>query len=364
MVAFIQLRTIENPIDTVTFGVDQAMDEDIEAAVEERKSAERQARAQEARRIRDRRPRPMTHAYKGPMLERVPVQLSRKVVESDGFFGLRKRVRHEPYWGMDERMVLRSQQRSAERFVVHGIDFTLVHITPGEYIVGSLKGTGSRAEHPQHLVQFTKRYGIGVHAVTQELWEAVTGSNPSLNQTKLDCRRHPVENISWHDAVGFCNALSEYCGLKPAYRFRRSTVLCDFRASGFRLPTEHEWEVAARAGTHLRYAGGDVSDDVAWHRGNSDSATQAVGQKTANSWGLYDMSGNVWEWCWDWHDADAYRSTQMTDPQGPDYGALRVFRGGGYFDSESFSRVTFRYQDFVASRRSGDLGFRLTRTLS
>lgn len=339
------------------------MEEDTGASMDDRKAAERRARTDEAQRIRDRRPRPSTHVFKGPVLERIPAQLTRQVTESGGLFGLAKKVREETYWGMREQMVIRRRQVPCERFVVDGIEIRMVYINPGSYVVGSPKGVGSRAERPQHQVQFTRRVSIGIHQVTQELWETVVASNPSLNQNKLGTRRHPVENITWHDAVGFCNALSEYCGLVPAYTFRRRETSCDFTASGFRLPTEHEWEVAARGGNILTFSGSDESEDVAWCSPGSKGATHPVGKKQPNGWGLYDMSGNVWEWCWDWHDADAYRSTQMTDPPGPEHGALRVFRGGGCMDSENYSRVTFRYLDFIPTRKSGDLGIRLARTI-
>ena len=217
------------------------------------------------------------------------------------------------------------------------------------------------------------------------------GDKPSELGSQSDSARRPVHSLSWFQAVDFCNRLSERCGLPPAYRIEaiwrrwrgkdvktsKQHVSCDFSAAGFRLPTEHEWEVAARAGTDFAYAGGDDLDSVGWFEDNSTSASHPAGQahpvghKTPNSWGLYDLSGNVWEWCWDSTDRDwtleAYSPGTITDPTGHEAGPApseraRVARGGGWYGMDSFARVAHR-QHFDPSDGNPNLGFRLTRTL-
>ncbi|WP_030162392.1 MULTISPECIES: formylglycine-generating enzyme family protein [unclassified Glycomyces] len=162
----------------------------------------------------------------------------------------------------------------------------------------------------------------------------------------------PAADVSWLDAVRWCNALSEREGLRPAYRVApdetdSEAVDWDRTADGYRLPTEAEWEYACRAGTTgPRY--GDL-DAIAWHRGNSDERPHPVGRKQPNAWGLHDMLGNAWEWCWDVYDAEVYR----------DY---RVIRGGGWFDEHWSCRAGVRRRTMPILRIE-DLGFRLARTV-
>ena len=150
-----------------------------------------------------------------------------------------------------------------------------------------------------------KKYSIGKYQVTQALWESVMGNNPS----RFKGRSRPVEVVSWFDCVEFCNKLSEKEGLDKAYRINGREVECNFDSEGYRLPTEWEWWFAAKANDDFKYSGSNNINKVAWHRGNSNYETHAVGQKKANGFGLYDMSGNVDEWCWDICRAPADRKS-------------------------------------------------------
>ncbi|MFI6417545.1 formylglycine-generating enzyme family protein [Streptomyces sp. NPDC050842] len=194
-------------------------------------------------------------------------------------------------------------------------------------------------------------YGLAAHPVTQELYERVTGERPSTAHGD----RLPVEGVSWGDAVRFCNALSDREGLTPAYRITDGDpdgdpdgAAWDLDADGYRLPTEAEWEHACRAGTtEARYG---PLDEIAWHRGNSAERLHETGGRRPNDWGLHDMLGNVWEWCWDVYDAEVY-------------GGYRVLRGGGWFDEHWSCRASVRRRSHP-TLRIDDVGFRLARTLT
>ena len=168
-------------------------------------------------------------------------------------------------------------------------------------------------EKPAHQVTISEPFYMGKYEVTQAQWQAVMGANPSA--FKGDDR--PVESVSWNDIQDFIKKLNKQ-------EQRANGVLC-------RLPTEAQWEYAARAGTTTRYSFGDDAanlDDYAWYSENAGKTTHPVGQKKHNAWGLYDMHGNVWEWVQDWYDP--YAAEAMTDPSGPASGAERVIRGGGW----------------------------------
>lgn len=206
-------------------------------------------------------------------------------------------------------------------------------------------------------------FKISSTEVTQELYQSVMGKNPS----RFKGAQRPVEMVSWYDAVRFCNALSERLGLRSAYEISGSTVTWDRSANGFRLPTEAEWEYAARGGMEgaiedepLRvapYAGGTEANRVAWYETNSEKSTKPVGTKEPNQLGLYDMSGNVWEWCWDWYGS--YPTGETTDPEGASSDSWqKVLRGGSWFVSPNLLRVTYRYwnnPDFKVN----SVGFRI-----
>ncbi len=242
----------------------------------------------------------------------------------------------------------------------NSIGMKLVLIPPGEFQMGSPKelieeesrlhgGDAWYRDHlpgegPQHRVRITRPYWLGATDVTQEEYQRVMGSNPSKFQG--DPQR-PVEQVSWDDAVEFCRKLSALPGEKAAKR-------------RYGLPTEAQWEHACRAGTTTRwYAGNDEAGlgDVAWFASNVGGQTHRVGQKHANAWGLYDMHGNVWEWCQDWYDKEYYAKSPVDDPGGPPTGSHRVFRGGGWNVVAGGCRSAYR-DHFVPGFRYFNLGFR------
>jgi len=240
---------------------------------------------------------------------------------------------------------------------------TLKRISAGTFQMGSSDGTGNEDEHPQHEVRITRPFYLGVTEVTQSQYEAVMGNNPSYfsatggGKDKVagqSTGQHPVEFVSWLDAVKFCNKLSELEGRKPFYEINGETVrVPDWKAPGYRLPTEAEWEYAC---------GGDPADlnEHAWSSDNSGRVTHSVGKKLANRFGLHDMHGNVCEWCWDAYDKDYYKQSPRDDPTGPDAAgaAYRVIRGGGWYFDPRHCRSADRYRRTPVIRRI-DLGFRL-----
>jgi formylglycine-generating enzyme required for sulfatase activity len=168
--------------------------------------------------------------------------------------------------------------------------------------------------------------------------------------------------VNWYEAVEYCNRLSLKEGLTPAYRGSGDSIVCDFNATGYRLPTEAEWEYAAKAGNKnylsYEYSGGNSVERVAWHSGNSGNSTHPVGTKQPNDLGLYDMSGNVWEWCWDWYGS--YSGGSQTDPRGASSGTSRVVRGGSWNSDAASVRSAIRRYNPPSNRRDY-LGFRLVR---
>ena len=205
-------------------------------------------------------------------------------------------------------------------------------------------------------------FEIGKFPVTQRLYEEVMGSNPSQFKGK----NRPVEYVSWYDAVKFCNALSEKDGLEPCYS--EDDWECDFSANGYRLPTEAEWEFAARGGNQsdeFKYSGSDDLDEVGWSNDEDNdiyiNETQSVGQKKPNELGIYDMSGNVWEWCNDWYDGNYYEQDDQTNPHGAWSGYGRVRRGGSWEDDSSVCGVYYRSY-CSPDDADGCMGFRIVRS--
>ncbi len=219
-----------------------------------------------------------------------------------------------------------------------GLDMVL--IPGGEYIMGDEQG--EEDERPAHAVRVGPFY-MDVCEVTQASFQAMMGRNPSK---WVDASR-PVDRMSWYAAVQYCNMRSTREGLQPCYDLE--TLQCDFAADGYRLPTEAEWEYACRAGSSTRYAFGDDAGllaDRAWFKANSGGKTHPVKQKPPNPWGLYDMHGNVAEWCHDRY-ADGYEAgAPQTDPTGPESGEDRVLRGGSWKTSAEGCRSSAR--DFAA----------------
>ena len=221
-------------------------------------------------------------------------------------------------------------------YTANGVQFQMVSVEGGTFQMGS--ETCDDDEQPVHEVKLNG-FSIGQTEVTVELWKAVMGTNPSRwNGLKL-----PVENVSWEECQSFITKLNLLTGQQ------------------FRLPTEAEWEYAARGGNQSKgytYSGSNNIEDVAWRDINSGSKTHDVATKAPNELGIYDMSGNVWEWCQDWYSSSYYSTSVINNPKGPDSGSLRVNRGGGWVDAPALCRCAIR--GFSSPVRAyPDLGFRL-----
>ena len=218
-----------------------------------------------------------------------------------------------------------------------GINIEMVKVEPGTFMMGEADENKRGYEHPVHQVILTDNYYIGQYEVTQVLWQAVMGSNPST--FKGD--NLPVEKVSWNDCQDFISKLNAMTGKR------------------FRLPSEAEWEYAARGGNKsrgYRYSGSNTIDDVAWYENDALSQTHPVGTKQPNELEIYDMTGNVMEWCQDWYGS--YSSSPQVNPTGAASGSYRVVRGGGWSDSARDCRTSDR--DFISpGGRSSDLGLRL-----
>ena len=244
---------------------------------------------------------------------------------------------------------------------------TLVRLTAGSFEMGCVVDATdcSGDELTVMPVTLTHDFYVGLTEVTQGQYEAIVGSNPSYNtDCWLDC---PVEAVSWHDAAAFANALSASEGLTSCYTCSGTgdEVSCDralspYDCDGYRLPTEAEWEAAARCGEALLYAGSNDLGAVGWYVNNSGGRVQPVADKAPNACGLYDMSGNVWEWTQD--RQMPYTSEGRTDPEGSEDGGNRMHRGGSWGSGAERARVPHRDGN-SSGFKAYDLGFRLARTV-
>jgi formylglycine-generating enzyme required for sulfatase activity len=260
-------------------------------------------------------------------------------------------------------------------------------------------GRDNVREGTQRMVHLTRSFVIGKYEVTQGEYQALMGYNPShFKNCGTNC---PVENVTWHEALSYMNALSRNRGLEECFDCTGSgsSVSCNvkvqysgqsyYNCKGYRLPTEAEWEYSYRAGTSTAFYNGAITqtscspldpnlDKIGWYCGNSTvtyagcedlsgsggpkcAGTHPVGGKQANAWGLHDMAGNVWEWVYDWYQ-DSYNNLPATDPVGPSTGSFRVRRGGSFVDYAQVCRAAFRY-GFTPGYRDGGLGFRFLRVL-
>lgn len=256
---------------------------------------------------------------------------------------------------------------SATALAVYEISDVMIYVRGGRFRMGSDHGWND--EKPVHIVTLTGFY-ISKYELTQKEWVEIMGSNPSYNKGD----NLPVEWITWYDAVDYCNKRSILEGLTPCYSidgdtnpssWESGTVECDWGANGFRLPTEAEWEYAARGGnmgSNWNYSGDNNIDEVAWYSGNSGNKTHSVGKKKYNELEIYDMSGNVSEWCWDWYDCSYYSSSPPDNPTGPNSGVARVKRGGGYDNYKDLCTVSVRHFSNPANC-FGNIGLRLCRSL-
>ena len=252
-----------------------------------------------------------------------------------------------------------------------------VRISAGSFQMGSPRSESGRDyDETQHRVTITRDFYLQAHEVTQGEWRSLMGNNPSrFSSCGDDC---PVENVNWWEAVAYANALSRREGLQECYTLAgcgstdpgedmecSSVSFVGLDCRGYRLPTEAEWEYAARAGTTTAwYCGSSEScvGRIAWYDDNAGGRTHPVGEKAANDWGLYDMSGNVWEWVWDWYDSDYYSSSPSRDPAGPRTGQNRGHRGGSWNYFARNVRSAYRSVSAPGSRGNRFIGFRLARS--
>ncbi|MBR6200622.1 MAG: SUMF1/EgtB/PvdO family nonheme iron enzyme [Spirochaetales bacterium] len=282
-----------------------------------------------------------------------------------------------PYDTDDNRGIrlVRSGDRAAveTRNVIVG---AFADIQGGTFIMGDDSKYGVAANKPHSVT--VDSFSIGITPVTQREWASIMDSNPSHYQNAAegeDADLLPVESISWIDAVRYCNMLSIHRGLRPCYAVNGQTdpaywgdttnVEWDQSADGYRLPTEAEWEYAARGGiigtakSPSLYSGIGELDDVSWYESNSEGRTHQVELKSRNEMGLTDMSGNVWEWCWDWYGAEYYKDNQV-NPTGPKSGKMRVNRGGAFDSYGANGTIGYRSSDYP-TRKFRNVGLRLAR---
>jgi len=272
-----------------------------------------------------------------------------------------------------------------EDSIVESVTYTIeipgqmVFVPGGSFTMGDTRGEGIFDELPTHTVTLNSFF-MGRYEVTQAEWQSVMGSNPASGYGVGD--NYPVYLVSWYAILKYCNLRSINEGLSPIYVINGSAnpanwgavptsnsdawndVLCNWNANGYRLPTEAEWEFAARGATNnpdYLYAGSNDINSVAWYGGdNTPAGSKPVGGKTANGLGLYDMSGNVWEWVWDRYSFSYYSFSPLYNPAGPVSGTTRGFRGGSWSINANFSRVASR-DDYYPYSSSYDSGFRLVR---
>ena len=266
-----------------------------------------------------------------PKNERLPFynRLASQFAEGNYFsLELSLKVVGSLVFGLTGEVLEGAQPESKNRLVrVGNVQFEMVYVEGGTFRMGATEEQGEDAwdyERPVHRVTLSS-YLIGKHEVTQALWEEVMGSNPSYDKQDGD---YPVESVSWNDCQEFIEKLNDRTGMK------------------FRLPTEAEWEYAARGGNRskgYKYAGSNNLNEAGWYDGNSGNHTHPVGEKKPNELGLYDMSGNVYEWCQDWYGD--YMEESQTNPTGPQSGkgGYRVLRGGGRWSYARYCRVSLRY---------------------
>jgi eukaryotic-like serine/threonine-protein kinase len=265
----------------------------------------------------------------------------------------------------------KSSPSSPVKTLTNSLGMTLIRIEAGEFLMGTTKDQVDQLmrqfpdsklewfddEQPQHVVTITQPIFLSIHPVTQGQYQAVMGRNP--NHFKGVDER-PVESVSWFDGVDFCNRLSELENQKPYYRVDGVDVTIA-GGSGYRLPTEAEWEYTCRAGALTLYPFGDEASQLgeyAWYSDEAGGSTHPVGQKRPNGWGVYDMLGNVYEWCADWYDAKCYASPLAANPLSATAGARRVIRGGCWNSWPRLCRTAAR-RWFAPEYRNFDLGFRV-----
>ncbi|HNQ44332.1 MAG TPA: SUMF1/EgtB/PvdO family nonheme iron enzyme, partial [Candidatus Cloacimonadota bacterium] len=222
--------------------------------------------------------------------------------------------------------------------LTENVSIAMISVAADTLVMGSINPEADANEFPLLIVPLSS-FLISATEITQAQWNMVYETNPAqFRDPDL-----PVENVSFYDAVEFCNAKSLKDGLKPCYDYSGSEIICDFQADGYRLPTEAEWEFAAKAGNgknFLRFSGSDNADEVGWSNANSGGRSRPVASKAPNALGLHDMSGNVFEWVWNWYAPYTYNVSSVH--RGPAHGTDKVIRGGSWYHSANAMRTTAR----------------------
>jgi len=250
-------------------------------------------------------------------------------------------------------IVMGCSESSTEPEIV-SIEREMLLVTGGSFEMGNDQADGNANEYPQHAVSVGSFY-MSNREVTQGEFTALMGNIPADRYGIGD--NYPVYQVTWEMALEYCNLLSEQEGLTPCYNLANST--CNWSADGYRLPTEAEWEFAVKGGSENVYPGSDDINDVAWYYYNSDNQAHEVALKAPNALGFYDMSGNVWEWCWDYYSDSYYSRSETNNPHGPSMGERRVVRGGCWFSDMYSCCCSFR--SVCQSYGSCYIGFRVVR---
>ncbi|SHI64567.1 formylglycine-generating enzyme family protein [Flavobacterium terrae] len=246
----------------------------------------------------------------------------------------------------------------------------IVKVEGGSFMMGS-KDDNRIAENDEQKQHEVKLKSFEINKLEVTVWEWKDYCKKNNKKMPLTPfwgwnDNNPITNITWFEAVEYCNWLSKIEGLKAAYTFAGPNVKCDFTANGYRLPTEAEWEFAAKGGKKSKgniFAGSNNSNDIAWWIKNSERKPHAVGTKLPNELGIYDMSGNVWEWCWDWYNKDYYKTEDSNNPCGPIRGEKKSVRGGSWDSQENYLRTANRIST-DPSKTNEFYGFRLARTIN
>ena len=248
-------------------------------------------------------------------------------------------------------------------------DKDYVYIAPGTFLMGS--NNGYLSEYPEHKVEISQGFYISKYEVTvREYLDFCKKTGKSIPKGLPNNTDAPAINISWHDAVEYCNWLSSSQGLTPLYTINSTSTECNFTGKGYRLPTEAEWEFAAstnkngkkpvdKDGKVFKYSGSNSAENVAWLQSNSNGKPQPVGTKQANTRGIYDMTGNAAEWVWDKFKVNYYKNTPQKDPKGPENGNGHVIRGG-HWDTEYAFRCRNSFRDYnEVNKENLHAGFRV-----
>jgi formylglycine-generating enzyme required for sulfatase activity len=264
-------------------------------------------------------------------------------------------ISHKPHFSSSDQAAASVQDEVGFKVVNSAVEMVLV---PGDStFIGSLDDDARHDEFPPHRVALNSFY-ISSEEITREQWAMANPDYVCLDEEK----NLPITNVSWDEALEYCNDKSIKDGLKPCYDFTNEGVECDFNANGYRLPTEAEWEYAAKAGKHEEfyvYSGSNTPDVVGWYKGNSENRMHPVASKAANALGTYDMSGNAAEWVWDWYAG--YSSDPDLALKGPQKGSDKIFRGGSWYHDDYELRVTSRLhaKPFLKTEY---IGFRVARS--